>query len=248
MAKTFGWASGAVVAAMMCGTAVAQEKSAFSDAQRREMQGLIRAYLLENPEIINEMVDILQEKQRTERDEQQKATIAKHRDEIFDPPEATVIGNVKGDVTVVEFFDYNCGYCKQMFPAVMETLADDGKIRLVLKELPILGPPSEFAAKAALASRKQGKYSEFHQALLKSKGGLSEALIMTIAKDVGLDPEQLRTDMQDKSIRDIIERNRDLARDLQINGTPAVFVGENFYPGALSKENLLVAIDEARNR
>jgi protein-disulfide isomerase len=230
----------------LAASAAAQEKSAFSDAERKEIKGLVRAYLLENPEIINEMVELLQEKQDAERERKQREVIAKHRDEIFNPPEATVIGNVKGDVTVVEFFDYNCGYCKSMFPAVMETLAEDGKIRLVIKELPILGPASEVAAKAALASRKQGKYSEYHQALLSHKGSLTDGPIMAIAERVGLDVAQLKKDMDDRSIRDIIERNRDLARDLQINGTPAVFVGEAFFPGAISKENLKLAIDEAR--
>lgn len=246
MSKLLTWLSVGLVAGGLAFPAAAQEKSAFSDAQRREIQGLVRAYLLENPELINEMVELLQDKQAAERDEKQKEVIAKHHDEIFNPPEATVIGNVKGDVTVVEFFDYNCGYCKSMFPALMETLAEDGKIRLVLKELPILGPPSEAAAKAALAARKQGKYSEFHQALLSSKRALSEPQIMSIAKTVGLDVVQLQADMKDKSIKDIIERNRDLARDLQINGTPAVFVGEKFFPGAMSKDNIKVAIDEAR--
>jgi protein-disulfide isomerase len=228
------------------GVAHAQEKSTFSDAQKKEIDGLIRAYLLKNPEVINEMVDILQAKQEEERVKKQKEVIAKHRDELFNPPEATVIGNVKGDVTVVEFFDYNCGYCKSMFPAVMETLREDGKIKLVLKELPILGPSSETAARAALAARKQGKYSEFHQALLGHKGALNDGLIMTIAKDTGLNVEQLQKDMKDASVRDVIDRNRDLARDLQITGTPAVFVGEAFYPGAIDKEQLKALVADAR--
>lgn len=217
---------------------------------RREKRdaGLIRAYLLENPEIINEMVDILQDKQAAEREKKQQDVIAKNRDAIFNPPEATVIGNVKGDVTVVEFFDYNCGYCKSMFPAVMETLAEDGKIKLVVKEFPILGPASETAAKAALAARKQGRYSEMHQALLNHKGSLTDGLILQIAEDQGINVPQLQADMKDKSIRDIIDRNRDLARELQISGTPAVFVGDNFFPGAISKENLKIAIEEARRK
>lgn len=248
MRKSLIWIGAMVTAASFATAALAQEKSNFSDAEKREIKGLIRAYLLENPEIINEMVDIMQDKQAAEREKKQQDVIAKNRDAIFNPPEATVIGNVKGDITVVEFFDYNCGYCKQMFPAVMETLADDGKIKLVLKEFPILGPASETAARAALAARKQGKYSELHQALLRHKGSLTDGLILQIAEDQGLDVPQLQTDMKDKSIGDIIERNRDLARDLQISGTPAVFVGERFFPGAISKENLKVAIDEARGK
>jgi protein-disulfide isomerase len=172
--------------------------------------------------------------------------IARHRDEIFNPPEGTVIGNLEGNVTVVEFFDYNCGYCKTMFPSLMDVLEEDGNVRLVLKELPILGPASEVAAKAALAARKQGKYGEFHRALITHRGSLTEPVIYQVALDTGLNVDRLRADMKDKGIADIIARNRDLARELQVTGTPALFISENFFPGAMSKDNLKAAIADAR--
>src|SRR5207244_1545425 len=115
-------------------------------------------------------------------------------------------GNPKGDITLVEFFDYNCGYCKSMFPSVMETLKEDGKIRFVLKEFPILGPSSMTASKAALASVKQGKYADFHVALMSHKGSLSDDTIMKIAKDTGLDVPRLQTDMKSDEVTKVVDK------------------------------------------
>ncbi|MCB2107430.1 MAG: DsbA family protein [Rhodobacteraceae bacterium] len=235
------------LAAIALPAQAADKASAFDSSERKEIESIVREYLLVNPDVLTEMVDALQAKQEAEQAAAQKAVLAERHGELFEPAEETIIGNPKGDVTVVEFFDYNCGYCKSMFPSVMSLLNEDGNIRLVLKELPILGPSSETASKAALASRKQGKYSEFHQALLGHRGGLNDDAIFTVAASVGLNVPQLRADMKDKAIEEVIDRNRALARELQVTGTPAVLVGETFFPGAISKERLQAAVEDARS-
>ena len=146
-----------------------------------------------------------------------------------------MIGNPKGDVAMVEFFDYNCGYCKGMFPAMMETVKADGNIRLLMKEFPILGPSSVTATKAALAARKQNKYTELHLALMDHKGSLTDDAVMQVAKDTGLDLARLQKDMADPAVTAIITKNRDLAQDLDIQGTPALVIGDTLVPGAVPK-------------
>jgi protein-disulfide isomerase len=226
--------------------AAGNEKSNFTPAQREEIQKLVHAYLLEHPEVLNEAIAALQTQDDAKRDATQKTALDSRHGELFKPAEDTVIGNPKGDVTVVEFFDYNCGYCKAMFPAMMDILKDDGNVRLVMKEFPILGPTSLTASKAALASVKQGKYSAFHMALLGYKGHLTDDTVFTIAGKVGLDVNQLHKDMNDPEIGKIIDRNIDLAQALQVTGTPALVVGTTVTPGALDKDGLKDLIAKAR--
>ena len=228
------------------GGAMAGEKNALTDAERAEVKQLVREYILANPEIISEAVEALDKKMAKGKADQRTATIAKRRQDLFSPAEGTVIGNAKGDVTVVEFFDYNCGYCKSMFQAIAELLKEDRNMRLVLKEYPILGPSSMTASRAALAARKQGKYADIHLALLNHKGQLSDATVMDIAGKVGLDVKKLENDMKDPAITDIIVKNHNLADELGIDGTPSLIVGDAFVPGAIPKEKLVEYIAEAR--
>ena len=219
----------------------------FSASETQQIKGLVREYILENPEIIAEAITLLQAKQETAKNDRQRANIAQLQPALLNPPENTVIGNPDGDVTVVEFFDYNCGYCKSMFDTVLDTLQDDKELRLVLIEFPILGPNSVAAAKAALASRNQDMYGPFHQAMLTHRGALNESTIMTLARGVGLDIDQLQTDMKDPSIDEIIDRNRAIAQQLEINGTPAFVVGDALVPGAVSREQFDQLIEQARS-
>ena len=227
-------------------SAAEDAKSAFTPAQREEMKKLIHDYIVKNPNVITEAVEALQTKEDQARKDTQKTLIASRTKDLEASPEGTVIGNPKGNVTLVEFFDYNCGYCKSMFPSLLETIKADGQVRLVLKEFPILGPSSIIASKAALASVKQNKYSEFHIALIGHKGALTEDSIMKVAKDVGLDIDRLQKDMKSDEIQKTIQRNEDLGKALQVNGTPAIVIGSNFVPGAISKDELKRLITEAR--
>ena len=206
---------------------------------------LVREYILDNPEIIAEAITLLQARQETARLERQQQNLAELQDDLQNPVENTVIGNPDGNVTVVEFFDYNCGYCKSMFQTVMNSMRSNSDIRLVLIEFPILGPNSVTATKAALAARQQDLYGPFHQAMMNHRGSLNESTIMTLARGVGLNVDQLKADMKDPEIDDIIEKNRAMAQKLEISGTPAFVVGSSLIPGAVTQDQFDKLIAEA---
>ncbi|MBT5241833.1 MAG: DsbA family protein [Rhodospirillaceae bacterium] len=235
-----------IIGVLSQGVAVADDED-FSTSEAQQIKGLVREYILENPEIIAEAITLLQSKQETAKTDRQQANLQQLLPALLNPPENTVIGNPDGNVTVVEFFDYNCGYCKSMFETLLDTLQDDKELRLVLIEFPILGPNSVTASKAALASRNQDLYGPFHQAMLSHRGSLNEATIMTLARGVGLDINQLQSDMKDPDIDQIIERNRAIAQQLEINGTPAFVVGDTLVPGAVSGEQFSQLIKQVRS-
>jgi protein-disulfide isomerase len=206
----------------------------------------VRAYLLDNPEVIMEALQVLQDRQRAAEAENLKQTIAERSDEILNDPAAPVGGNPSGDVTLVEFFDYNCPYCRRVAPTVSALEKGDPDLRIVFKEFPILGPGSQFAARAALASRKQGKYVPFHNALMQASEQVTEESVIEIAGTVGLDPEQLRADMQDPAIDAAIARNLQLANALGITGTPSFVIGDRVVPGAADLGTLQGLVARAR--
>lgn len=242
----FGLASGFCLSLGTAAWAPAgAQDSSFSDAQADEVKGLVREYILENPEIIAEAITLLQAKQENEKAERQQAKLLELQPQLQNPPEQTVIGNPEGSVTVVEFFDYNCGYCKTMFETVQKSLRANDDIRLVLIEFPILGPNSITATKAALAAREQGLYGPFHQAMILHRGNLNESTIMTLARGVGLNIDQLKADMKDPELDDIIARNRAMAQQLEINGTPAIIIGSTLVPGAVSLEQFNELVKQA---
>ncbi len=170
------------------------------------------------------------------------------RDELLSDSASPVGGNPDGDVTVVEFFDYQCPYCKRIFPSIQALLAEDRNLRYVFKEFPILGKESIFAARAALAAQRQGKYLEFHAALMPAKGKLTETRVMRLAESVGLDVDRLRRDMADGTIDAMIRRNLDLADGLGIFSTPVFIIGDTQVPGAVEVDTLKTLIARARQR
>jgi protein-disulfide isomerase len=206
----------------------------------------VHDYLVENPEVMIEVMTELDKKQKAATKKKQGDAVTSNQDAIYDDPTSFVAGNPKGDVTIVEFFDYNCGFCKRTFAPLMNTLQSDGNIRLILKELPILGPTSVIATHATMAAKKQGKYFEMHKALYMHKGGLDEDSIMAVAKSVGLDVTQLRQDMKDPEIEDAIKRNEELAVTLGITGTPSFIIGGEMRPGAQTEEELQYDVKKAR--
>lgn len=216
--------------------------------RRQEIEALVRDYLVKNPEIIVDAIDAMREKQRREKDERARAAVMTYRAALVEDPGTPVAGNPGGDVTIVEFFDYQCGYCKRVFPTLMKTVKEDGGVRLALKEFPILGPKSRYAAEAALASRKQGKYTAFHMALMALRGSLTEAAVEAVARSVGIDVAKLKDDMSDPAVRDQIEKNFALANALNIRGTPAFVIGDRLVPGAVNLETLKLLIAEARGK
>ncbi|MEK9725021.1 MAG: DsbA family protein, partial [Rhodospirillaceae bacterium] len=179
---------------------------AFTLAQKEQLDKLIETYILNHPEVIVEAVRRMQVREEAEKQAAATAALKAKKDELEHDPHAPLLGNPQGKVTVVEFFDYRCGYCKRVFPSVMQLLADDSNIRYVLKEFPILGPESVAASKAALAVWRadKSKYAEFHSALMTSSGGLPESKILGIAAHLGIDKDQLKRDMADPAIEKIL--------------------------------------------
>ncbi|MCF1506004.1 DsbA family protein [Afifella sp. H1R] len=204
-----------------------------------------RSYLLENPEVLVESFRLLEERQQAAETNELQVVIAERRDEIFHDPAAPVGGNPQGAVTLVEFFDYNCPYCRKAIPVLAEAEEANDELRVVYKEFPILGPGSEFAARAALASQKQGRYEPFHEAMMAYSGSIDESSTLEIAAQVGLDVEQLKQDMQDPQIEEAIGRNLALAQALRITGTPTFIVGDEIVRGLVDAATLQEIIADA---
>lgn len=239
----------ALALAAAAGPVTAQEQShpgGFSGAQVEGIEQLIRQYLLEHPEVLIESLTAYQQQQQQAEANRQKEALREQRAALERDPDAPVLGNPEGDVTIVEFFDYRCPYCRRVSDTVRNTVEQDGRIRLVMKEFPILGPQSVQAARAALASVRQGKYEEFHYALMTETGDMSDAFIRSVARDVGLDVEKLEEDMKDPAIEEMLARNYAQARSLEINGTPAFVIGDSLVPGAIDAATLKRLVRQAR--
>jgi protein-disulfide isomerase len=199
---------------------------------RARVEQIMRDFLTKNPEILVEMTTELDKRQQAEQAAQQQKTIGENAEKIFRSPTSFVGGNPNGDVSVVEFFDYNCGYCRRALPDVVELVKRDGKVRLVLKELPIFGEDSEVAAKLALAALKQGKYFEMHQALFSEPGKANKEKALRIAKELGLDVARLEKDMEDPAVKQALDESKELAQKLGVQGTPLYLIGDRVVPGA----------------
>lgn len=215
---------------------------------RAQVERIVRDYLHEHPEVILQAVDAYKKKQDDAELADIRKTIAARHAEIVNDADSPVGGNVKGDVTLVEFFDYQCDVCKSVHGMVADLVKSDGHIRRVYKDWPILGPESLFAARAALASRRQGKYLAFHDALMEAKAPLSDQNVFAIAANVGLDVARLKRDMNDPQIATILERNFALADALHINGTPSFVIGNVLLRGARDLDSMRALVAQARKR
>ena len=216
-------------------------------AETERVQRIVRDYLQQHPEVIIEAIKSYQDKRAAAEAGKARQTISALQDELLRDPASPVGANPAGDVSIVEFFDYRCPYCKAVGPDLAKALAADGKVRLIYKEFPILGASSMLAAKAALASQQQGKYIPFHEKLIAFKGNLDEVAIFAMAADIGLDVAKLKSDMQKPEIDAAIQRNYKLADKLAIQGTPAFVIGSELLPGAASVDELTAAIKRARS-
>lgn len=221
--------------------------SVFNDAQKSAIEDVVRDYLTsKHPEVLMEAMKELQKRDQATAETKSKEAIANFKDKIFNDPNTPVGGNPKGDVVMVEFFDYQCGYCKMTEPAILKVLQEDKNVKFLYKDFPILGPMSVTAAKASLASVRQNKYVKFHDALIGKKDHLSEDMIYQTAKDVGMDVEKLKKDMADDSIGKLVDANLKLGGDIGVRGTPMFIIGSQVYPGALQYEQMKKAVDDAR--
>jgi len=220
----------------------------FTPEQVQGMEQIIRQYLLDNPRVLIESLNSYQRGQRLAEEERQQQAVQAHLAALKDDTDSPVVGNPDGDVVIVEFMDYRCGYCRRVVKDLKKVVAEDGNIRLVMKEFPILGPASIRAAKAALAAAKQGKYEAYHFALMTQDGDMSDPHLMQVARQVGLDVARLKTDMEADDIEAMIRRNHDLAQNLGINGTPAFVFGDTLVPGAIDADTMRTLIAEAREK
>jgi protein-disulfide isomerase len=198
----------------------------------------IHDYLMSHPDVVLQALKAGQQQADAEAAEQSRRTIITKQEELIEAPDDLVQGNPKGDVTVVEFFDYRCPYCKQVEPSLDALLKEDGKLRIVYKEFPILGEASTYATRVALAAKQQGKYAEFHRAMMATKGEIGDDAVLAVAAALGLDMTKLKADMAAPEIDKLIDRNYTLADALDIQGTPALIIGDTLIPGATDLDAL----------
>lgn len=215
---------------------------------RAEVEEIAKKVILDNPELLMRSVQEYQIKMQADQLAKSAGSIVALKKDLQENPASPFAGNAKGDITIVEFFDYHCGYCKHMLPVVSKILEEDKNVRFVFKEFPILSDDSTMAAKAALAVWKidQAKYFAFHSALMKASGAYNMQQLQDTAKAVGIDPEQLKKTMEDPDITKELEKNRDMATAVGISGTPAIIIGTELMPGALDYDALKAKIEAAR--
>jgi len=242
---------GAAIAALLAlpapGLADAQS---FSAPQRGEIEKIIKDYIVAHPEVLQEAMAELEKRQAAAEAEKSKTAIKANEQAIFSSPRQVTIGNTQGDVTLVEFFDYNCGYCKRALSDLMDLMKGDSKLRVVLKEFPILSPESVEAAHVAAAVRMQDptgkKYFEFHQKLLVGRGKADKARALAVAKEVGLDMPRLEKDMASDEAKATVQESMKLAETLGLNGTPSYVVGSEVVVGAVGLDDLKQKVNTAR--
>ena len=236
-----------LTAAVLPGPLLAQAP-ALTPEQTKQVEDIFRRMIKEEPRLILEALQDMRRQEEAAAEAKASAALKEKRDEILRDRAAPVAGNPDGDVTVVEFFDYRCPYCKTVAERVIDTAKKDGKVKVLFKELPILGPESVFAARAALAAHRQGKYIELHLALMRTRERLNEEVVFRIAKGTGLDMEKLTKDMSSPEIKRQLEQNVELAEELNIRGTPAFIVGDTLAPGAIDVATLETLIADARKK
>ncbi|TMJ52970.1 MAG: DsbA family protein [Alphaproteobacteria bacterium] len=240
----------AVAAIVLAIAAPPARAQSFSDTQRGEIERVVKDYLVAHPEVLQEVLSELEKRQSD-------ADAAKHRDGVkqysqalFYSPRQVTIGNRQGDVTLVEFFDYNCGYCKRALADMLNLMKEDAKLRVVLKEFPVLGPGSVEAAQVAVAVRMQDptgkKYLEFHQKLLGGRGPADRAHALAVAKDIGLDMARIEKDMAGDEAKATLEENMHIAEALGLNGTPSYVIGTEVVVGAVGLAALREKVGTAR--
>jgi len=218
----------------------------FSPAQKTEIETIIHSYLLEHPEVLREVSVELDRRQKLEEADLRTHAIDDNKQALFDSPFQAVVGNPKGKITLVEFFDYNCGYCKKALGDLASLIKQEPELRVVLKDFPVLGPNSVEAAQVASAARMQisgAKFWDFHQKLLMTHGAVGKEQALAVAKESGLDMDKLQKDMKDPSIRAGVEEIMKIADQLNLTGTPSYIIGNEVVVGAVGLDQLKAKVD-----
>lgn len=247
--RAFGaWLVAVGLAAALLAPAPGHAQAPPTELPREAVEEIVRDYLRRHPEVVIEAIQAFEERRRAEARERASRVVAERRDALVRDPASPAAGNPQGDVTVVQFFDYQCRYCKSVAGAVRTLLAEDRSVRLVYKELPVLGPDSTVAAQAALAANAQGRYVAFHDALMALEGRPTLEAIRRVARQVGLDAARLEREMKAPAIQAALRANQALAREIGITGTPAFVIGAEVVPGAVPLERLRELVARARAR
>jgi protein-disulfide isomerase len=239
------WCIAAIIALSAATPAAAAD---FTPQQRQSIESIVKDYLAAHPEVILGALQAADAKAKSAAHDDPASAVAAHRREIFADPASPLGGNPQGDVTLVEFFDYRCPYCKQVEPALESLLRQDHDLRIVYKEFPVLGPASVTAARAALAAQKQDKFAAFHRAMMALRGQIDDAAVFQVAASVGLDVARLKRDMQDPAITRQLKANFALADALGIDGTPGFVIGNRVVPGAIGLDDLKELIAAVRKK
>ncbi len=244
-------AAAASVAALLAFAAPQSVRAAeFSAPQRGEIEKIVREYLIAHPEVLQEAMAEFEKRQTAAEAEKHKSAVKDNAKAIFSSPRQVTLGNPEGDVTFVEFFDYNCGYCKRAMIDMLALMKSDPKLKVVLKEFPVLGPSSLEAAQVAVAVRMQDKtgkkYLEFHQKLMGGRGQADKATAMAAAKDAGLNMAQIEKDLASPEIKATLEESLKLAEALGMNGTPSYVIGSDVVVGAVGLPALQEKINTNR--
>jgi protein-disulfide isomerase len=239
--------AGAAALLMLAPPVAAEE---FSPQQKSEIEQIIKSYLVNHPEVLQDAIQELDKRQAAAEQEKAKAAIASNAATLFNSKRQVVLGNPNGNVTLVEFFDYNCGYCKRALADMLDLLKTDPNLRIVLKEFPVLGPGSVEAARVAVAARMQDKdgtkYLTFHQKLLGGRGQADKARALAVAKEVGFDMARIETDMESPEVKASLEETLKLGEELGLNGTPSYIVGSDVVVGAVGLDALRGKVSTAR--
>ena len=240
----------ALLAFALCGAPLPASAQGFSDTQRGDIESIVRNYLIAHPEVLEEAMNELQKRQTAAEAQKHEAGVSNNAEAIFNSPRGVTLGNKDGDVTFVEFFDYNCGYCKRAMTDMMDLMKADPKLKIVLKEFPVLSAGSVEAAQVGVAVRMQDptgkKYLDFHQKLLGGRGAADKARAMAVAKEVGLDMGKLEKDLASAEVKSTLEENFKLAEAMGMNGTPSYVIGKQVVIGAVGVDSLKEKIGVAR--
>jgi protein-disulfide isomerase len=241
----------ALAAAMACGALplAAPARADIAPPQKAEIEKIVHDYLIANPEVIRDAIEELERRQKVAEADSRRAAVTKTADKLFNSAKQAVIGNPSGDVTLVEFFDYNCGYCKRALDDVAKLIEADPKLRVVLKDFPVLGAGSTDAAEVATALRlqlKPEKFYQFHRKLLATRGQIGRAQAIAVAKELGADMDRLEKDAKSKEVHEAIKESMELADGLNLTGTPSWVIGEDVVIGAVGYQQLKGKIDNTR--
>ncbi|MGI9395752.1 MAG: DsbA family protein [Boseongicola sp.] len=229
--------------------ALAFDIDAMSESEREAFRSEIRSYLLENPEVLMEAIAILENRRNQESQAADVAMLEDNRQDIFDDGYSFIGGNPDGDVTIVEFLDYRCGFCKRAFPAVQELIESDGNIRFIVKEFPILGEASELGSRYAIATKRiegDAAYKTAHDAMMVLRGDLNGAALIRISEKNGFDHDAIVAEMESEEIKKIIASNRALGQKLKIQGTPSFIMGDNFVRGFVELDQMREIVQAVR--